>query len=938
MKLSNKAAAVCFLALSATTLAQAQVQESALDHMLQRPRVTKQFDHKRPFDHLFIDAGAGPNLLGRKHPQIGAEGIFNIGDWITPEHGMRLSFTGGATRTDQGKTTIAGIGLDYMLNITALSQRGTHYSPRPFEVYGIAGADFALSRRQGNNAHGLGAHLGLRGQVALSPFTYFYVEPRLSVMQDDVSQMASWHGYRPSASASLGLGYRLPEQRLQNEENENEGKKWTDGMFMSLMGGPLFFANSNPSSWKHNAGGRLTASLGKWFGSYNGVRLSLNATTFKQQGNHRVKAAGGQVDYLLNLHNAFGGINPDRRFWVNGVAGVSFNRSSDATDGQHSTFGLGGGFQGNVRLSRNVDFLIEPRLDAYHGNYAPHLVTYGEWDLTASLLAGFSYTYHDNKATRSSSDPFEQNVWHDHMFAEMGLGGNVPVTRSSALHPFEYLRPQAYAAVGKWFTPIHGARLWGQVAQTEYQDPDKRYKHVEWGLDYLFNFTNAFYGYRAYRPFEFSGGLGLNMSRREKRSKLFVGGNASLRGTWNVNPFLGIFVEPRLQAYGKDYLPSSFVFNNVDLVASASAGVQFNMQGFDRARAYERMNEDGQGLRRSISVAGGLGVPANQLRSRSHYSPMGRMSYTQWYTPLSAWRVNLQGMVRGAVNNSRLGQATVGVDWMTDLTAQTYGYDISRPLSIRAFAGVGLGADIGGGRSYFAPELRAGGQMSIRLNDTWHIFAEPQVAYEFSKRYKNSSRLGRVMPQMLVGLDYSLEHHAANGDLKGTPDKPHFVSFGLGTGVYSANFSEMSPFGRKMTFATDVAYGQWMNHLSGFHIGLSNTVAQRHGKGNESITSLRADYMMNLSSALSGSPSDDHLFQLTGLVGASLEFSSRKGRNTQVVPGLQAAMQAGLRVTPQVEIYLEPSATMFSSHIAKGGTGHPIDGELRLSLGTKYHF
>ena len=148
----------------------------------------------------------------------------------------------------------------------------------------------------------------------------------------------------------------------------------------------------------------------------------------------------------------------------------------------------------------------------------------------------------------------------------------------------------------------------------------------------------------------------------------------------------------------------------------------------------------------------------------------------------------------------------------------------------------------------------------------------------------------------------------------------------------------MSPFGRKMTFATDVAYGQWMNHLSGFHIGLSNTVAQRHGKGNESITSLRADYMMNLSSALSGSPSDDHLFQLTGLVGASLEFSSRKGRNTQVVPGLQAAMQAGLRVTPQVEIYLEPSATMFSSHIAKGGTGHPIDGELRLSLGTKYHF
>ena len=52
------------LALTMTMGAQAQVPGGALNYMLQRPRVTKYYDNKRPFDHLFLDAGAGMNVLG----------------------------------------------------------------------------------------------------------------------------------------------------------------------------------------------------------------------------------------------------------------------------------------------------------------------------------------------------------------------------------------------------------------------------------------------------------------------------------------------------------------------------------------------------------------------------------------------------------------------------------------------------------------------------------------------------------------------------------------------------------------------------------------------------------------------------------------------------------------------------------------------------------
>lgn len=932
-----KAAAVCLLALAQPTLGVAQVEGSALNYMLQRPRVAKQYTHKRAFDHLFIDAGAGANFMGTRHPKAGPEAELNLGDWITPEHGMRLNFNGGAYHIYQDKPKYAEVGLDYLLNITALSQRGNTYSPRKVEFYGIAGIDFTLSRNNGKTAHGLGAHLGLRSQMAMSPYTYFFVEPRIGVQQDDASQAYTWHGYRPVASASLGFGYRLPEAGIRASMADSTQKKWTDGLFVSLAGGPLYFANAHPSSWKHNAGARITLGLGKWFDPYNALRLTAGATTFKQQSTNRVKAFGLQADYLLNLHNAFGGVNPERRFWINAVAGLSWNTSRDTHSTRSNTFGLGAGLQGNVRLSRDINFTLEPRVDAYRNDYAPRLTTAHDWDLTTALLAGLTYTYHDRSATAPAPDVYEQTVWHDHMFVEMGIGGNLPIARSAVKSPFNYLRPQAYVGIGKWFTPVHGLRLGAQLAQTEVsQSPTTRYKHYDFGVDYLLNLTNAFYGYRNDRPFDFTASAGVNLSSREQRKALFFGADAALRATWHVNSFVGIFVEPRLQGYGHRYLPIRSGQDKIDLVASATAGIQFNMHGFDRAVAYDRMLNDGQGLRRSITLAGGASAQANHLRTSGYYAPVGRISYTQSYTPLSAWRANVQAMVRGAVDGQRLMQVKAGADWLTDLTAQTYGYNPSRPLAIRALAGFNIGFDRGGGRTYFAPDFHLGGQMSVRLSDKVHIIAEPQVAYEMSRRFKGE-RLGRCVPQLLLGLDYSLESHKKDATLSSLPAHQRFVSASMGAGAYTGNFSAVSGFGRKLTFTSDATYGQWLNQLSGFNLGLGNTLAHRNGKGNESITAIHANYMINLLSALSGESTEGQLFQLTGLAGASMGISSKSGRNAKIAPGLQASVQAGFRITPRVELYVEPVASVYTKQI-EPSSSRPFEGELKLNVGTKVYF
>ena len=750
--IAKKVVVMTAAALLSSTMT-AQVPGSALDHMLQRPRVSKVYKHKRPFDHLFVDAGAGINGMGTSSLRLGAQGSFGLGDWITPEHGVRLNVDGGLWSVFDKRVKFADLSLDYLLNITALSQPGTYYTPRRFELIGVAGASYAWSRYEGNWENGFGLHIGLRGQVALSHFTYAYLEPRIGLIEDQVSQVNTWHGYRPYGSVMVGLGYRLPESRLQNTY---DGRGFADGLFFSVMGGPAFLANGHPSMWDDRFGGRVAVSLGKWFDPYNAVRLTANATSIHQyESTNNMKAVGLQLDYMANLHNLFGGLNPNRKFWMDFVAGVSYNRSADNDHVGYNSLGIGGGLQANIRLARGLALSLEPRVDIYGQHYAPHTFSFNKSDVTASFLAGLTYTYNDRRAA-----------------------------------------------------------------------------HVE-DADDIHHST--------------------------------------------------------------------------------------------------------------ITVVGGVSNRLNTLSDGKMYAPIGRLSFTRWYAPAFAWRANVQGLIRGKrVTGYNYVQAQVGLDWMTDLTALSCGYDRSCTLSFKTIAGVSLGADYakhGQHTTYFSPDLHAGGQVAVRVADNLHIVAEPQVAYELSARLK-PSHVGRFAPSLAVGLEYSLQPSGHADQPVDKPAKPHFVSVSVGTGLYTGNYGEMNPLRNRFSFVGEVAYGQWLNGVSGVHASISNTTVQRSGgRGNQNITSLSGGYMMNIMSAITGEQTDGDKFHLTGIADLSLVGSNLKGKDMKVTLGGKLALQAGVAVSKNVEVYVEPAAVFYGKGVEFNTMKHhPLEGEARLSLGTKWNF
>ena len=416
----------------------------------------------------------------------------------------------------------------------------------------------------------------------------------------------------------------------------------------------------------------------------------------------------------------------------------------------------------------------------------------------------------------------------------------------------------------------------------------------------------------------------------------YVGIDASLRGTWHMSRLVGLFVEPRLLAYSSSYMPTSLSTTGVDLLANVNVGLQFNMDGSGRSAAGD-VQDNSDWRRGSFTLAGGLTNRVGQLKVWEKYSPIGRLSYTQWFSPYAAWRASLQGMVTRKEGLTRYAQAHVGGDILVDLTSYTYGFDASRPLSVRALAGVNLGADYGKHHATFAPDVHVGGQLAVRLTDRVHLVAEPQLACNLSSRF-TTRRRQRIMPQLLVGLDYNIQRSSANGGLREAPQHPNVLSLGMGTGVSSENFGDRRGFGPRLSYVVDMSYGRWIDGVNGVQGGLSNSVIQRRGKGNENLTSIHAGYMMNIKSAVTGENTDSHTFQLTGIAAASLNIASWENHDTKVAPGLMGAIQAGVRVSPTVELYLEPSATLLSKNIAITPKNHPIESELKLTIGTKVRF
>lgn len=891
----------------------------SFNHLLQRPKVAKHFNNKKFGDHLFLEGGTQLFLDLSQRTNTSLSDIkpwanIAIGDWVTPLHGWRLGLLMGKYNLNGTKSTIFGGGIDYLLNINAVAAQNYEKRKR-IEFYGVAGVDAYSSKSEDIHDMAFGLHLGLRAQAFLSPYTYFYIEPRLGANSKELVHANTWHKSVFSASALAGFGYALAPIDVRRKEEYSTGTSFLDNTFFSLSGGPsMLFNLENSGSTSDHIGGSAFLHFGKWFNPYSALRIGLGAAVNRQPEDSNVKALSAKVGYMWNMHNTFGGYNPERRFWINTVADLSAHLSTSG-HGKKSSFGIGAGLQPNVRVANGIELFLEPRIDAYTKDYASSVGKTKDLDLTASVLAGIAFRQGmDSKEQLLRNDNFENKTPYDHLFFDLSSSLFLPLANGQGSNTFSHLGAGFYAGLGKWFNATSGLRLWAEFGRFE----DFRSKDIDMmnlGLDYMWNLSNALHGYNADRRCELIASAGVNGMNKLNNSSFYVGANLGLKGLVHVNDMLSFYLEPQARIYGPHVLPgSSFVFEKTDVLAAMMAGVELTMNGYEPSKNIPQFEEDdNNGF---FSFAAGFGTTADAPKTSYNYGFAGRASYGNWWNPVSGWRANLTGLAKPK-EPYRYASLTLGADYMADFTTLAYGYNPDRIVNLRGLAGVDLGVDFKSNiahRAHLVSNVHIGGQMAFAVGRKNELYVEPQIGYVIGGKPTDINK-ERILGTVLLGVNHKmngLNSHKIdrNDDFKSeTPYDHMFVELGTGGFFPASNEAGrqiLSHFGP----AVNAGIGKWFNATSGLR--LWGEMAKLEDVNNKRIDAINfgVDYLWNVSNALSGYD-PNRIFEFIGSVGVN---GMSHLENSKFYVGANAGVKGLWHLNDLTALYLEPQIRMYGPH------------------------
>lgn len=878
---------------------------------------------------LFFSLGGGVSstLTSSLNPLLdsGYTAMVSIGEQFTPVSSLRLSGTVRYLKTDRN-THKASVGaqLDYLFNMHALF--GGYNPGRVFEMSGLLGAGYhkvAVDEKL-QSRWSVGA--GLHGEFRLSGNLGLFIEPRV-----DVFANGAWGDHLsavdPLASVWAGLTYRPVSPAINRstiEQDPFDLPRSIGDLYLTIGGGFASVLNTSISDPLPNKGYRLFGGIGTWWNPVSGVRLLANFSSLDARfTTHHTWAVGGQLDYLFNLTNLFYGYDRSRLFSLSGVAGLNYDFVSSEGYFQHSV-GAGVGLQGLFRLNDMFGLFIEPRLIVGQDNrWEQQLIS--SIDVVPTITAGLTYSlygYGRTHGTMEKAQEFRHENFVDHIFYGAGVGVAGIMHRNLVFHPLDRIGPMASAYVGKWFTGASGVRL--SAGAGAYRDSEIGYR--KFGLvqlDYLWNINSTLYGYNPSRIFETHLGVGAVLSYATGNHTGFYPGAAlSLQGLWNVGSGIGLFVEPQLRVFGKNYSREGIASLPVDMLTSVNVGLQYRLNHYDYQANHAAYDTDNKYF---VSV----GYTGRWLRkSGLQFAPGygATLSLGKWYTPLSAWRLGLDyGYYRTQPQYMAL---SLSADYLFNLSAFTVGYNPDRFFDLLVLGGVYGGVGNCRKQNEFVYGARAGVQGRFNLSSGIDLFVEPQlVASHLPHTYGSVDTEARV----LVGLNYKLGRNAVEGGRR-APDRNTFVSVSVGPSLFSETIL-MDRY-RKVSVATDIALGRWFTAASGVSVGLGYDFITPRTSPTLNVGTLHADYLLNLSSLLE--PDPDRRFHLIASLGTGLGWSNynRDGGIGWVARG---AAQLRWNVSRTLDLFVEPSMTLWDDKLFETNTHHFI-GVGRVSVGTAYRF
>lgn len=487
------------------------------------------------------------------------------------------------------------------------------------------------------------------------------------------------------------------------------------------------------------------------------------------------------------------------------------------------------------------------------------------------------------------------------------------------------------ADAGYWFTPVHGLRLGVDAGLKSVHKGDGRVWSGGLRAEYMVNFTNLLRGYNPARWFELSGSVGL-VGERVRRNGVWIGqdfgATAAMQCRFNVQPSLYLYAEPRLTMLsGKRYDPP-YDWRRTKVNLSFNVGVGYRLlTGEERQRGatpFYQTDDDNF----YFGVGGGIVDMTRPNFPHSFFSnhcPYGTAFAGKMFTAESGLEVSM--------NFGRMGPSTLSSPHYFATTTLAYSLNLNNALGgyrpdqrFQIFLNMGPSLAYQWGKKYLG--YTSGLTAVYNVLPNWGIFLRPQAGIYHRNFAHALGHNHSILASATLGLrytigDYSRNHSRSNDEYNS--DNKWFIQGSVGP-----TWRQRRVLGTGEVYA--LSFGKRFTPVSSWRLGVEETMYLRHPHYFSGVVTL--DYLTSVSTAMAGYD-PDRVFDLQGVLGVYAGVANHD-EPIAATYGLRGGLQGNFRVSPKVDIFVEP--LFLASRVPARHTGHWWTPQLRVYVGVKYRF
>ena len=456
---------------------------------------------------------------------------------------------------------------------------------RLFTLMGIAGVNLSGTKGVEKTAkYAPGVGVGVQGSFRLNRSVDLFVEPRLNVYHKRYAGGCGVGGNTDQlGELNVGLTYHTID-RAARPKNQFSSNHIGDNVFMtSGIGMQLFLNKTNlekVSSW----GPQVSASIGKWFSPYSGLRLVGTGGFFTnyvvpgnvEGGKLRHVSVSGGLDYLWNVTSTMSGYNPDRIFELIGSVGVNLAYTSKS-DHQFQP-GVNAGIQGLWHVNDFLGLYIEPQVRLYGDKFIEGNLGFMQKDVMVAINAGLHYRFvpYSKVANRSEFSKDDKRY-----FVSGALGvGSLLVANKELI---KNMGVEAKGSIGKWYTPLSAWRVNGTIMYKAKTPSKMNLHYAGLGMDYMMSLATLAKGYSPDHVIDVVPFVGVTagLVRRKGEFKAVPGLDAGVQFKLRVASSLYLYAEPKVGIRTDTY--DGIKQGRPDRVASMMGGFlyRFKMPTFE---------------------------------------------------------------------------------------------------------------------------------------------------------------------------------------------------------------------------------------------------------------------------------------------------------------------------------------------------------------------